>query len=139
MSSPTPIPADPPVTPPGPVIGPPTPVAPPGPVIGPPVPLPAPAPTPPAPSWIQRMKLSEPVRLYLYSVLGVVVAGLALAGILTGAWVPYTISAGATVLGLVPAAEAARASSYSTAGALRAIARAAGPVQAGQLARGLDL
>lgn len=90
-------------------------------------PVPTPTPAPPSPSWLDRIKASEPVRLYLYSVLLVMLAGLVLAGWLTAQWQAYAIGAGAVVLGVVPATEAARASVYSTAGALRAIARAQRP------------
>lgn len=107
------------------------------PVVPGPMPLPAPAPgtpvtppaavTPPAPSWLDRLKASEPVRLYLYSALLVVLGGLVLAGVLTTQWEAFGISAGATLLVVPAATEAARSSVYSTAGALRAIARAQRP------------
>lgn len=104
------------------------------PVVPGPMPLPAPptvAPaassTPPAMSWLDRMKASEPVRLYLYSVLLVLLGGLVLAGVLTAEWQAYGIAAGATLLAVPVATESARASVYSTAGALRAIARAQQP------------
>jgi hypothetical protein len=49
------------------------------------------------------------VRLYLYSVAGVLFAGLNLAGILTDEWLPFALSSAATVLGIVGGAQAARA------------------------------
>lgn len=69
----------------------------------------------PAPSLgrLARLKLSEPVRLYAYSVLVVLAVGLNLAGVLTGEWLPYATSSAAVVLGVAGAAEAARASVYS--------------------------
>lgn len=68
-----------------------------------------------------QLKLSEPVRLYLYGVGGVIVTGLVLAGWLTDEWSAYLMAALGVVLGLVPAAEAIRASVYSTAGHIRSL------------------
>jgi len=68
-----------------------------------------------------QLKLSEPVRLYLYGVGGVIVTGLVLAGWLTGEWAGYLTGALAVLLGLPPATEAARASVYSPAGQIRAL------------------
>lgn len=93
---------------------------------GGPVPTPA-ASSPPAPSWLDRLKAYEPVRLYLYSALLIVLGGLVLAGVLTQKWETFGIEAGATLLVVPAATEAARSSVYSTAGALRAIARAQQP------------
>lgn len=64
------------------------------------------------PGLVTRIKLSEPVRLYLYGLAGVVLAGLTLAGTLTGEWADYWLHV-AGVLLVIPAAEAARASVYS--------------------------
>lgn len=70
---------------------------------------------------VQRWKLTEPVRLYLYGVGGVIVAGLVLAGYLTQEWSAYLMAALGVVLGVVPATEAARASVYSVAGHLHSL------------------
>jgi hypothetical protein len=73
-------------------------------------------------------KLAEPVRLYLYSVIAlVIVPGLNLAGWLVGQWPAFAISS------------AARASTYSLASHLRGIAGVGARVRAGQIANGLDL
>lgn len=77
---------------------------------------------------LARLKLTEPVRLYLYSVALVVVVGLNLAGWLTGEWVPYATSSAATLLGVTAATEAARASVYSPRSMVRGLMRR-GPVQ----------
>jgi hypothetical protein len=89
----------------------------------------APAPIkPPAPvasvGILSRLKLTEPVRLYLYSVALVAVAGLNLAGILTGEWQQYAISSAATVLAVGAGGEAARASVYSPRSVVQAVRRA---------------
>jgi hypothetical protein len=68
-----------------------------------------------------QLKLSEPVRLYLYGVGGVIVAGLVLAGWLTDDWSAYLMAALGVVLGVVPATEAARASVYSYAGHIHSL------------------
>jgi hypothetical protein len=117
-----------------------------GPIVGAPAAAPALAPPDyagqPAPAGaaatglVARLKLTEPVRLYLYSVVGVVDTGLVLAGVLTGDWPAYVISAAATLLGVAGATEAARASTYSLASALRLVRRVG---QAGTVAKGLDL
>jgi hypothetical protein len=70
---------------------------------------------------VSQLKLAEPVRLYLYGVGGVIVAGLVLAGWLTDEWSAYLMAALGVVLGVVPATEAARASVYSTAGHIRSL------------------
>jgi hypothetical protein len=92
-----------------------------------------PAPTQPAPPaaghavpLLTRWRLTEPVRLYLYLVLLVLTAGLQTAGALTGEWAEFTAINGALLLGVGAAGEAARASVYSTASAVREIRRAAG-------------
>jgi hypothetical protein len=89
---------------------------------------------------LARWKLAEPVRLYLYGVVVLVlVPGLALAGIVTGQWVPYLISSAAVVLAVAGGTEAARASTYSVESALRLIRTVGQRVSAGQTANGLDL
>lgn len=89
---------------------------------------PSPAPEP-GPDWtpladlslLQRLKLTEPVRLYLHGVLTLVVIPAAvLAGVLTGDWVEWAGTAAATVLGVGAAGEAARASVYSPVGMMAA-------------------
>jgi hypothetical protein len=85
-------------------------------------------------------KLAEPVRLYLYSVIAlVIVPGLNLAGWLVGQWPAFAISSAAVVLAVAGAGEAARASTYSLASHLRGIAGVGARVRAGQIANGLDL
>lgn len=65
---------------------------------------------------ITRAKLTEPVRLYLYSVGAVIVTGLLLGGWLTEEWGAYLMAALGVILGLVPAGYAIRASVWSQAG-----------------------
>lgn len=77
---------------------------------------------------LARLKLTEPVRLYLYGVALVVIVGLNLAGWLVGEWVPYATSSAATLLGVGVATEAARASVYSPRSMVRGLMRR-GPVQ----------
>lgn len=74
-----------------------------------------------APSGLAKLRLTEPVRLYLYGLGTVVLLGLVLAGVITEDWRDYGISALAVVLGLVPATEAARSSVYSLAGHLASL------------------
>jgi hypothetical protein len=75
---------------------------------------------------LARLKLTEPVRLYLYSLALVAIAGLQLAGYLTGDWVQYALTDSAVVLGVAGAgAEAARASVYSPAGVVRELRKVA--------------
>lgn len=93
--------------------------------------LPAPVqPAPPAAEHtvprIRRWRLTEPVRLYLYTVLVVLTAGLQTAGALTGEWAEFTAINGALLLGVGAAGEAARASVYSAPAVVREIRRAAG-------------
>lgn len=64
---------------------------------------------------LEHLKLTEPVRLYLYSLLVVLVTGLVLAGVLTGEWREFLLEAGAAVLVVGTGTEAARASVYSPA------------------------
>jgi hypothetical protein len=64
-------------------------------------------------SWLERVKQSEPVRLYAYTVLAAVLTAAVAAGAVTGEWAHALTGVAAAVLGAVPAAEAARASVYS--------------------------
>ena len=70
-------------------------------------------------SAVARWKLTEPVRLYLYGVGSIVLVGLALAGVLTGEWLDYGLTALGVVLAVGTGTEAARASVYSPAGLIR--------------------
>lgn len=79
------------------------------------------------PGVLVRWKLTEPARLYLYGLAVVAVLGLTMAGVLTGEWSHYWLTAAGVVLGIVPATEAVRASVYSPAGMLTAVNRAATP------------
>jgi hypothetical protein len=90
-----------------------------------PTPIPAPAP-PVAPSvgLLTRLKLTEPVRLYLYSVALVLLGGLNLAGYLTGQWQDFAAASAAVLLGIGAAGESARASVYSTRSVVQAVRRA---------------
>lgn len=81
------------------------------------------------PSLLSRLKLTEPVRLYLYSVGVVLIAGLVLMGKLTGEWSAYLTGALAVVLGVAGGGEAARASVYSPAGMTTALIRSRGSWQ----------
>jgi hypothetical protein len=87
----------------------------------------APTPIRPAPTYtvglLTRLKLTEPVRLYSYTVLLVLTAGLQLAGLLSGEWAEFTAANGAVLLGVGAAAEAARASVYSPAAVVRELRR----------------
>lgn len=82
--------------------------------------------TPSGVSILSRWKLTEPVRLYLYSLALVLVVGLQLAGWLTGDWVDYATSSAGVVLAVGAGAEAARASVYSPAGVVRELRKVAG-------------
>jgi hypothetical protein len=75
---------------------------------------------------LSRLKLTEPVRLYLYTLLLVLTAGLQAAGWLTGEWAAFASANGAVVLAVGAGAEAARASVYSPRSMVRAVHRAAG-------------
>jgi hypothetical protein len=75
---------------------------------------------------LARLKLTEPVRLYLYSVLVVLTAAAQLAGWLTGEWSTFLEMNGAVVLAVTTGAEAARASVYSPRSVVQAVRRAAG-------------
>lgn len=77
-----------------------------------------------APSTLSRLKLAEPVRLYLYSVGAVLVAGLVLAGAVTGEWSEFALAALAALLAVPAGTEAARASVYSPRTMLLELTRA---------------
>jgi hypothetical protein len=74
-------------------------------------------PTGPAPirsvPWLPRLKETEPVRLYAYTVLSALTLVAVLAGWLSGEWPEALMGVAGAVLGVIPAAEAARASVYS--------------------------
>jgi hypothetical protein len=73
---------------------------------------------------LARLKLTEPVRLYMYTLLLVLSAGLQLAGWLSGDWPQYIAVNGAVVLAVGGGAEAARASVYSPRSVVQAALRA---------------
>lgn len=73
------------------------------------------------PGRLARWRLTEPVRLYLYGIVMVLIVGLQLAGYLTGEWLPYAVSSAGVVLAVGGAGEAVRASVYSPAGTVRAV------------------
>lgn len=77
------------------------------------------------PPLLTRLKLTEPVRLYLYTVLVVLTLGLQLAGWLSGDWQNFLAMNAAVVLGVTGGAEAARASVYSPRSVVQAVRRAA--------------
>ena len=91
----------------------------------------SPIPTRPAPAvpgrqpLLTRWKLTEPVRLYLYSVLvTVVIPGAVLAGWLTGDWTEWALGAVGTVLTVGVGGEAARSTVYSPVGMVGAARQA---------------
>jgi hypothetical protein len=65
------------------------------------------------PGLLFRLKVSEPVRLYSYSLLSAVLVALVVVGTITEEWQAALTGIAAAVLGVVPAAEASRASVYS--------------------------
>jgi hypothetical protein len=73
---------------------------------------------------LARLKLTEPVRLYLWSVSAVLFVGLNLAGVLTGEWQAYATSSAAVLLGVLPATAAARASVFSPRSVVQTAIRA---------------
>lgn len=73
------------------------------------------------PGLLIRLKLSEPVRLYCYSLLSAVLVALVVVGYLTEEWQAALTGVVAAVLGVVPGAEAARATVYSEAGHYRGL------------------
>lgn len=78
------------------------------------------------PGLLSRLKLTEPVRLYLYSLGSVLVAGLVLMGYLTGEWSEYLTGALAVILGVGGGGEAARASVYSPASTVQLLTTSRG-------------
>lgn len=86
--------------------------------------IPTPAPTE-RPALLARLKLTEPVRLYIYTVLLVLTAGLQLAGWLSGEWRDFLAMNAAVLLAVGGGAEAARASVYSPRSVVQAVRRAA--------------
>lgn len=73
------------------------------------------------PSLLFRLRMTEPVRLYCYTVLLGLVVGLVLAGSVTGQWSEYGTALAAVLLGIPYGTEAARASVYSPAGAVQLV------------------
>ena len=97
------------------------------------------------PGPLARLKLSEPVRLYAYTVLAAILTALVLTGTITGAWQEALTGIAAAVLAVVPAAEAGRASVYSPRthvrqiiDAQRAIADRAARARLGSSRRAVD-
>lgn len=70
---------------------------------------------------LMRAKLTEPVRFYLWSIFGLVVLGLVLAGWATDQWAAYLQAASGVVLGLMLATWAVRASTWSQAAHLASL------------------
>lgn len=83
-----------------------------------------PFPMPPEPTLpagrFARWQLTEPVRLYLFSVAGVVVAGLVLAGVLTREWADFLLPALGVILVVPPVAQVVRSAVYPIAALERA-------------------
>jgi hypothetical protein len=77
-------------------------------------------------SWLSRVKLSEPVRLYVYGLGSVLVVALVMRGVLDGEYLEAMLQALAVAAGLGTAAEAARASVYSPASTVQLLSRARG-------------
>lgn len=73
---------------------------------------------------LASLRLTEPVRLYLYGVGSLILAGLVLGGVLTQDWQDWGLAMLAEVLAVVPATEAARATVYSPATAMRQLVAA---------------
>lgn len=74
-------------------------------------------------SLLARLQLTEPVRLWLYSVGMLVLGALVLAGVLSGEWHAFGSAALLTLLGLPLGTEAARAAVYSPATVARELVR----------------
>jgi hypothetical protein len=81
------------------------------------------------PGLLSRLKLTEPVRLYLHSVGLVLIGGLVLMGYLTDDWSAYLTGALAVVLAVGGGGEAARASVYSPATHVKGIVSSRGSWQ----------
>lgn len=77
----------------------------------------------------ERARLTEPVRLWLYTLLLIITAGLQLAGYLTGDWVEFAATNGALLLVLGAGAEGIRSQVYSPAGVIRSARAAAAAVR----------
>lgn len=75
------------------------------------------------PGRLQRLKLTEPVRLYCYGLLSAVLVALVLVGTITEEWSAALTGIAAALLG-VPGVEAARATVYSPATNLRTLVQA---------------
>jgi hypothetical protein len=73
------------------------------------------------PSAASRWKLAEPVRLYLWPVVLVLLVGAAGAGLVTQQWVDWSLPLLGLAASLVGAGEAARASVYSTRGHIESL------------------
>jgi hypothetical protein len=78
------------------------------------------------PGLLARLKLTEPVRLYLHSIGLVLIGALVLMGYLTDEWSAYLTGALAVVLAVGGGGEAARASVYSPASHVRGIVTSRG-------------
>jgi hypothetical protein len=87
---------------------------------------PAQAPATPSPSWLEKIKLTEPVRLYLWTVAIIAAVGLQLAGVTTGDWLQYEVTAAAVVLGVGGVGEAIRQAVWPAAGIVRELTAALG-------------
>lgn len=83
-----------------------------------------PFPIPPEPALptnpFRRWQLTEPVRLYLYSVAGVVIAGLVLFGVISGELATFLTAALAVALAVPAGGEIARKAVYPIAAVERA-------------------
>lgn len=88
-----------------------------------------PAQVPGKPGPLTRARLTEPVRLWLYTLLLIITAGLQLAGWLTGEWVEFAATNGALLLVLGAGAEGIRSQVYSPAGVIRSARAAAAAVR----------
>jgi hypothetical protein len=84
----------------------------------------------PRPGRLVRWRLTQPVRLYCYSVLAAVAVAAVLVGALTQEWADALLAIVAAVLAVVPGAEAARLSVFTEAahyrGMYEAVAKAGG-------------
>lgn len=85
---------------------------------------------PPAPprsvrtSTASRLKATEPVRLYLWPLVVVLVLVAVATGLVTQQWAEWALPCLGLALGIYGAGEAARASAYSLAGHLDRLAKA---------------
>lgn len=103
------------------------------------------APKPPSPirnarpSIATRWKLSEPVRLYLWPIVLVLVLSAVAGGLVTEEWAEWALPQLLTALGMLGAGEAARASVYSTTGHVDSLRGAAARWEATIRSGALDL